>query len=331
MSRPKVLLLGKVFFATGPWEAIADRAEVLQPQASTREEFIKECRSGRFDGVVALYRAAVTVAGKFDAEMVAALPASLRFVCYTGAGYDSIDVAACTKANIQVANVKAAVDNATADTTLFLVLGALRLFNPAILQLRAGKWDQDCPMGMEPAGRTCGILGMGGVGKGVAHRCKSIGMKIIYHNRSPASGVDADITYVSFDDLLATSDVIVLCLPLNDRTFHIISTAEFEKMKTGVTIVNTARGKVMDEEALITALESGKVWSAGLDVFEKEPEVDDRLVANKRVLMLPHVGTYTQETRGQMEGWAISNLLSVLETGKLRNRVPEQVDLTFDA
>jgi glyoxylate reductase len=116
-----------------------------------------------------------------------------------------------------------------------------------------------------------------------------------------------------------------------DKTYHIVSTKEIEKMKTGVTIVNTARGSVMDEEALIEALESGKVWSAGLDVFEKEPQVDDRLIANKRVLMVPHVGTYTQETRGQMEGWAISNLLSVLETGKLRNRVPEQVDLTFDA
>lgn len=100
-------------------------------------------------------------------------------------------------------------------------------------------------------------------------------------------------------------------------------------MKPGVTIVNTARGKVMDEEALIQALDSGKVWSAGLDVFESEPRVDDRLVANKRVLMLPHVGTYTQETRGQMEAWAVSNLISVLDTGEVKNRVPEQVGVEF--
>jgi glyoxylate reductase len=111
--------------------------------------------------------------------------------------------------------VKAAVDNATADTTLFLLVGALRLFNPAIMQLRAGRWDEDCPMGIEPAGRVLGILGMGGVGKCVATRAKSIGMKVQYHNRSKAVGVGDDIAYVGFDDLLRTSDVIVLCLPLN--------------------------------------------------------------------------------------------------------------------
>jgi glyoxylate reductase len=114
-----------------------------------------------------------------------------------------------------VANVKGAVDNATADTTLFLLLGALRLFNPAILQLRAGKWDSDCPMGIEPAARTLGILGMGGVGKCVAHRAKSIGMKVQYHNRSKADVQDEDLRYVEFDHLLSTSDVIALCLPLN--------------------------------------------------------------------------------------------------------------------
>jgi glyoxylate reductase len=122
---------------------------------------------------------------------------------------------------------------------------------------------------------------------------------------------------------------VALTKAVQDKTYHIISAAEFEKMKPGVTIVNTARGKVMDEEALIQALDSGKVWSAGLDVFESEPRVDDRLVANKRVLMLPHVGTYTQETRGQMEAWAVSNLISVLDTRELKNRVPEQVGVEF--
>lgn len=121
----------------------------------------------------------------------------------------------------------------------------------------------------------------------------------------------------------------LLISQLQDRTHHIISNAEFAKMKQGVIIINTARGKVMDELALIEALGNGKVWSAGLDVFETEPEVHEKLVGNPRVLMLPHVGTFTKDTRRGMEEWAVSNLTSALQTGKLRNRVPEQAGVSF--
>jgi glyoxylate reductase len=132
----------------------------------------------------------------------------------SGAGYDTIDVAACTKASIQVSNVKEAVDDPTADTTLFLLLGAIRMYNPHILSLRAGGWEAS-PMGKDPQGMTLGILGMGGIGKAVAKRAHAIGMSVIYHNRSQSSDADPSIAYVSFDKLLETSDALALCLPLN--------------------------------------------------------------------------------------------------------------------
>lgn len=129
---------------------------------------------------------------------------------------------ACTAASIQVSNVRVAVDDPTADTTLFLLLGAIRMFNPHILSLRAGGWEADCPMGKNPQGMMLGILGMGGIGKAVAKRAHAMGMKVQYHNRSKSADADPAITYVSFDKLLETSDAITLCLPLNVRRQQVL-------------------------------------------------------------------------------------------------------------
>lgn len=197
------------------WSTLKPKVQVIKPKARSREDFIEECRSGTLDGIVALYRASVTVAGKFDEELVSALPQSLKFVCYTGAGYDSIHVPACTDAGIQVSNVRAAVDDATADTAVFLILGCLRMFGPHISAVRSGGWMADCPMGRDPRGLTLGVLGMGGIGKAVGRRVEQMGMKLQYHNRSKIEEEDFAYEYVSYDQLLATSDVLLLSLPLN--------------------------------------------------------------------------------------------------------------------
>jgi D-3-phosphoglycerate dehydrogenase len=208
------------------------------------------------------------------------------------------------------------------------MLGALRNFNSSLLALRQGKW-RDPALGHDPEGKVLGVLGMGGIGRNMVRKCvAAFGMKAIYHNRSRlpdelAGGAE----YVSFDELLARSDVLSLNLPLNKNTRHIISTAEFEKMKKGVVIVNTARGAVMDEAALVAALESGQVGSAGLDVFEEEPKVHPGLISNPNTVLLPHMGTSTVETMEAMEEWAIANVRMVLEEGKLKSPVPEQKDL----
>jgi glyoxylate reductase len=157
--------------------------------------------------------------------------------------------------------------------------------------------------------------------KAMAVRAITLGMKIQYYNRNRLSLAQEEAAgnakYVSFDELLATSDVLSLNLPLNPKTRHIISKAEFSKMKDGVVIVNTARGAVMDEEALVEALDSGKVASAGLDVYETEPHIHPGLMKNENVLLVPHMGTHTYETQKAMEVLVIDNIRSAITKGEL--------------
>lgn len=190
------------------------------------------------------------------------------------------------------------MDDATADVTMFLILGALRGFNISMRALRGGQWrgHPPPPLGRDPEGKTLGILGMGGIGKNLRRKAEAFSMRVIYHNREKLSDeLSGGAEYVSFAELLMTSDVISLNLPLNDKTRHKISTREFEMMKKGVVIVNTARGAIIDEEALVKALDSGHVASVGLDVYENEPSIHPGLLANDYVMLLPHMGTWTIE------------------------------------
>ncbi|KAJ3960540.1 glyoxylate reductase [Colletotrichum tropicale] len=173
------------------------------------------------------------------------------------------------------------------------------------------------PLGHDPQGKILGILGLGGIGINLKKKMEMFGMKVIYHNRSPSILSDG-AEYVSFDELLAKSDA---------NTRNIISTGEFEKMKDGIVIVNTARGGVLDEDALVKALDSGKVLSVGLDVYQSEPDIYPGLLSNPHVCMLPHMGTSTVETKTKMEECTISNVRSGILTGRLVTLVPEQAKL----
>jgi lactate dehydrogenase-like 2-hydroxyacid dehydrogenase len=166
---------------------------------------------------------------------------------------------------------------------------------------------------------------MGGIGQAVALRARAFGMSIQYHNRNrlPESE-EQGAKYVSFEELMKTSDVLSLNLALNASTRHIISKPQFELMKEGVIIVNTARGPIIDEAALVEALDSGKVFSAGLDVFEEEPEIHPGLMGNENVVLLPHVGTSTWETQRDMELLVLENLRSAVEGRGLVTQVAEQ-------
>jgi glyoxylate reductase len=204
------------------------------------------------------------------------------------------------------------------------MLGALRRITIPFQNVRKGEWrGKNFDLGHDPKNKVLGILGMGGIGQAVAQRARAFGMNIQYHNRSPENE-EQGAEYVSFDDLMKTSDVISLNLALNPSTRHIISKAQFDIMKQGVIIVNTARGPIIDEAALVEALDSGKVFSAGLDVFEEEPKIHPGLMQNENVVLLPHVGTSTWETQKDMELLVLENLRSAVEGKGLVTQVAEQ-------
>ena len=206
------------------------------------------------------------------------------------------------------------------------MLGALRRITIPFQNLRKGEWrGANFDLGHDPKNKILGILGMGGIGQAVAQRARAFGMEIQYHNRSQLpAGEENGAKYVSFDDLMKTSDVISLNLALNPSTRHIIGKAQFDMMKDGVVVVNTARGPIIDEAALVDALSSGKVFSAGLDVFEEEPKIHPGLVENENVVLLPHVGTSTWETQKDMELLVLNNLRSAVEGKGLVTQVAEQ-------
>lgn len=209
---------------------------------------------------------------------------------------------------------------------MFLMLGALRRITVAFTNVRKQEWrGKNFALGHDPNKKVLGVLGMGGIGQAVAKRARAFGMTIQYHNRNrlPESE-EQGATYVSFEDLLKTSDVLTLNLALNASTRHIISKPQFDMMKDNVVIVNTARGPIIDEAALVDALKEGKVFSAGLDVFEEEPKIHPGLIENENVVLLPHVGTATWETQKEMELLVLENLKSAVEGKGLITQVPEQ-------
>ncbi|KAB8203586.1 D-isomer specific 2-hydroxyacid dehydrogenase [Aspergillus parasiticus] len=280
-----------------------------------------------------LYRTNSTLeTGPFDKELIQSLPPTLRFICLNGAGYNGMDVKACTERGIQISNTPKVVADATADVAMFLLLGALRQAMIPLVSIRNGQWKGDTPLGRDPGGKVLGILGMGAIGQAIAHRARAFGLKIIYHNRSKLPGDKegtGDAEYVTFDELLRHSDIISLNLPATEKTRHIISKAEFEKMKDDVVIINTARGSLLDEAALVEALQAGKVASAGLDVFENEPIVHPGLLHDNRVMILPHIGTTTRETKREMELLTLRNIENVLDDGKLLTPIIEQQEGQF--
>ena len=221
-SKPKVLLLGTIDHASAleAYEALSSLATLITTSATNPKDFLAECRNGALDGVKVIYRTfqSVSLTGRIAGEIVDALSKiGVKAICHNGAGYDQIDVQACTDAGIYVSHVPVAVDNATADTALFLLLGALRAFNSPLLALRNGKWRGGSPpLGHDPEGKVLGILGMGGIGKNLKKKAEALGMKVIYHNRRKLSSEDAGgAEYVSFEELLSGSDVISCNLPLN--------------------------------------------------------------------------------------------------------------------
>ncbi|PNS18068.1 hypothetical protein CAC42_4027 [Sphaceloma murrayae] len=327
-QKPAALLVGEITHANKEWKELESVVDLLEYREGTRQEFLSDLKSSKYASVAVIYRSndSTKVTGPFDSELISLLPSSVKFITHNGAGYDNIDIPACTEKGISVSSTPIAVNDATADVAIFLMLGALRRITIPFNAVRKGEWRGAAfGLGHDPKNKTLGILGMGGIGRSIATRARAFGMTIIYHNRNRLSpDLEDGAQYVSFDELLQKSDVLSLNLALNKSTTHIIGREEFKKMKDGVVVVNTARGPIIDEAALVEALESGKVFSAGLDVFEEEPKIHEGLLKNQNAVLLPHIGTATWESQKDMELLVLSNLKSAVQGKGLITQVPEQ-------
>ncbi|RBR12110.1 hypothetical protein FVER53590_29043 [Fusarium verticillioides] len=239
-----------------------------------------------------------------------------------------IDVKACADRGITLTYAPDPVTNATADLALWLLIGSLRQLNPSLNSLRHGNFKKGAPFGRDPEGKILGILGMDCIGRALKARCDPFGITTQYHNRSELpSGKAAGARYVSFGKLVSESDIISIHVPLNAGTKHLIGAKEIDKMKDGVVIVNTARGAVIDENALAEALDSGKIGSVGLEVYEHEPMINERLLKNERALLVPHLGTHTVETLKKREMIAMENTRRAVLEEYLRTTVPEHAGI----
>lgn len=218
----------------------------------------------------------------------------LELIVRAGIGLDNIDCEAAKEKGIRVANTPAATSISVAEHTFGLMLAAVRQHGRANLSMKEHKWEKKTLSGTELYGKTLGLIGLGRIGQEVAKRALAFGMKVIAYDIIPIL-TELPVKQVSFDELLAEADIISLHLPLTKDTKHMISRAEFDRMKIGVILINAARGGIVDEAALLEALNSGKVRAAALDVFEKEPPTDFSLIDHLNVIATPHIGAAAEE------------------------------------
>ena len=266
---------------------------------------------------------AILACAAIDAEMIAAAP-KLKIISNYGAGYDRVDVAAAAARGIPVTNIPDSTCHATAELALSLLLSLSRRVTELDRALRAGKqrlFVMGQNMGHTLAGKQLGIIGLGHIGLEMAKMSRALGMEIAYYNRheTPAAA-QLGAKYLPLDELLRSSDIITLHCPLNDSTRNLIGEPQFKLMKRGALLINTSRGGVVDTPALVAALKSGQLAGAGLDVFPREPEVPAELLTMENVVLTPHIGTNTVETRAEM---AYACAVRILD--RLEGRTPQNI------
>ncbi|OLS98645.1 hypothetical protein BJF90_40960 [Pseudonocardia sp. CNS-004] len=289
--------------------------------------------AAEYDGLICL------LTDRIDAEFLAACP-RLRVVANVAVGFDNIDVAAATRAGVAVTNTPRVLTDATADLAFTLLLSTARRVPEGDAFLRAGKYThwrvKQEQMGVDVFGATLGLFGLGQIGRAVARRARGFDMTVLYHDvqRLPAEDErELGVTYVEFEELLARSDFVSVHSPLTDTTRHRFDAAAFAAMKPSAMLINTARGPIVDEAALAAALRDGVIAGAGLDVFEREPEVDAQLLQlRERVVLLPHLGSATGSTRREMCRTAARNVRDALSGRRPETLVnPEVADRLGEA
>ena len=259
---------------------------------------------------------------RIDHEVMEAAGGQLRVIANYAVGFNNIDVPAATARKIAVSNTPGVLTDTTADLTMALILGVARRLVEADQFTRAGKYESWAPLlflGADVHHKTLGLLGFGRIGYAVAKRALGFDMRILYHNTrraDPELEKQVQARYVDRETLLREADFLSVHVPLTPETSGFLSTREFSLMKPTAFLVNTARGEVIDEEALVAALKNGKIAGAGLDVFEHEPAIPPALFSLNNVILLPHIGSGSVETRTKMGLMAAENLIAAFE-GKI--------------
>jgi glyoxylate reductase len=256
-----------------------------------------------------------TITDKIDADFIAAAGAKLKLIANFGVGVDHIDLHAAREAGIMVTNTPGVLTEDTADMTMALILATPRRLGEGEKLIRSGAWQGWQPVGMlghRVNNKTLGIIGMGRIGRAVAVRAKGFGLRLLYHNRSrlpTEREAELGATYCAdLDDLLAQSDIVSINCPHTPETHHLLDARRIGLMPPHAYLVNTARGDIVDEDALISALAADRIAGAGLDVFAGEPDVDPRLLALKNTILIPHMGSATFEGRTAMGEKVIANI-----------------------
>jgi glyoxylate reductase len=283
----------------------------------TKEELIKE--SNGCDGILS------SLTEKFDNEIISKLPKSIKIISNFAVGFGNIDTKAARKRNIVVTNTPDVLTDATAEVAMLILLGAARRAKEGIswAAKKNWKWSADFLMGKQLNGSRLGILGMGRIGRAVAHRARSFGMKIHYHNRSQLdkSLEEGAIYHKNLESLLSVSDFFSINCPATKDTKHIINKETLKHFPDGAILSNSARGDMIKDDDMVESLKNGKIYSLGLDVYNGEPDIHPDYLTLPNVFVLPHLGSATIGTRIAMGNLAISNLEEFFKTGKCKNSV----------
>lgn len=274
----------------------------------TKEELMDKVKDK--DGVLSLLNDSI------DKDVIEAAKNCKIFANYA-VGFNNIDLKLAKEKNILVTNTPGVLTDATADLAWALLFSCARRIPESDVYVRENKfksWSPTLLLGMEITGKTLGIIGAGRIGQNFAKKAKAFNMNILYTSRTPKNDFEAETgaTYVDKETLLKESDFIALHVPLTDDTYHLIGEKELKIMKNNAILINTSRGPVIDEKALVKALKERWIWSAGLDVYENEPVLEEGLMNLSNVVLLPHIGSATEETRDRMAIMAATNLLQGL-------------------
>ena len=315
MQKPKILVARAIF----P-EALAKLEESFDVRSNQEDRiFSPEELQKELSGVVG---ALVAGSERIDANALANAK-DLKIVANISVGYNNFDVPAITAAGVMATNTPDVLTDTTADFGFALLMATARRITESEHWVRAGHWDKwsivNNPLGMDLHHSTVGIIGMGRIGQGVAKRALGFGMNVIYHNRSHLSDADekaCGAKYVSKEELLRTADHVVLVLPYSAESHHTIGAKEIALMKPTATLINIARGGIVDDAALAQALKEKRIFAAGLDVFEGEPKVHPELLKLSNVVLAPHIASATEKTRRAMVDLAIDNLRAALDGKK---------------